>query len=254
MAIERIKTGVGALNGDCKSLDDLLNGGIPRGSIVLLSAGNGAGKTIMALQYVVTGAQAGENSVYFSFDQRRSDLIAQASSFGWDIPSLEAGGSMLLKTFNVLNDSPTAIQAEIVSVLKTFKPVRVSVDSISMYALLMELVENIETLMGFDLDNKNIQINRELLRRLSIIKLFDVLKTHNATSLVTSERVGEPSLDATDNMSEFIADGVITIERVDHNNEYFSFLRIPEMRMTDHDRKKHQLHITSKGMFLGATV
>ena len=47
--MERTKTGVGGL-------DELLNGGIPKNSVVLVSGAAGSGKTIFGLQFLINGA------------------------------------------------------------------------------------------------------------------------------------------------------------------------------------------------------
>jgi archaellum biogenesis ATPase FlaH len=49
MEIERCKTGI-------PGLDDLLRGGFPRGSAIVITGTPGTAKTIFALQFVVNGA------------------------------------------------------------------------------------------------------------------------------------------------------------------------------------------------------
>jgi len=57
--IERIGTGIA-------NLDKLIQGGIPRASIVLLVGAPGTGKTVFCLQYMATGAKAGDKCVYIA--------------------------------------------------------------------------------------------------------------------------------------------------------------------------------------------
>jgi circadian clock protein KaiC len=62
---DRLSTGV-------KELDNLIDGGIPRGYLILLAGNPGSGKTIFAAQYLYAGLKTGEHGVYASFaeDQR----------------------------------------------------------------------------------------------------------------------------------------------------------------------------------------
>ncbi|MFH1246916.1 MAG: ATPase domain-containing protein, partial [Candidatus Micrarchaeota archaeon] len=48
MAIEHIKTGL-------KGLDEMLNGGFPKGRSILVSGACGTGKTILSMQYIYNG-------------------------------------------------------------------------------------------------------------------------------------------------------------------------------------------------------
>ena len=78
----RHKTGVAGL-------DQLLYGGFPEKSLVLLSGDPGSGKTIMCLQFLHEGAtQYGEKGVFISLETPRDVLIDTAAQFGWDFKKL----------------------------------------------------------------------------------------------------------------------------------------------------------------------
>ena len=58
--LERVKTGI-------STLDEILLGGFPRGSIILVAGGPGTGKTIFAAQFIHSGAtKYNEKGVYVS--------------------------------------------------------------------------------------------------------------------------------------------------------------------------------------------
>ena len=68
--------------------DDITDGGIPEGRNTLLVGGPGCGKTVFALQTLVTGAQAGEAGIFVAFEESAQQIIANAATFGWDLPAL----------------------------------------------------------------------------------------------------------------------------------------------------------------------
>ncbi|HIF05038.1 MAG TPA: hypothetical protein EYQ80_06565, partial [Candidatus Poseidoniales archaeon] len=49
-----------------KGLDEILRGGIPYGSTVLVAGTCGSGKTTMCMEFLVKGAHAGEACAHFS--------------------------------------------------------------------------------------------------------------------------------------------------------------------------------------------
>ncbi|MCR4294760.1 MAG: hypothetical protein NUW21_04450, partial [Elusimicrobia bacterium] len=73
-------------------LDDLLGGGVPRGSSLLLSGVAGTGKTVLGLEFVYRGALAGEKGIVFSFEETDKRLRAAARGLGWDLDAqIESG-------------------------------------------------------------------------------------------------------------------------------------------------------------------
>lgn len=81
--IEKVATGIAGLDG-------IMRGGLPRGRTTLIEGGPGCGKTILALQTLVNGArQVGEPAIFVAFEESSRRIIANAASFGWDLPGLQ---------------------------------------------------------------------------------------------------------------------------------------------------------------------
>jgi len=66
-------------------LDDILQGGLARGHVFLLEGEPGAGKTTIALQFLLEGAKAGEKSLYITLSETENELRQGASSHGWTL-------------------------------------------------------------------------------------------------------------------------------------------------------------------------
>ena len=80
--IEKASTGI-------DGFDDITAGGIPRGRTTLVVGGPGTGKTTFGLQTLVNGArQFGEPGIFIAFEERSRQIVANASTFGWDLPAL----------------------------------------------------------------------------------------------------------------------------------------------------------------------
>ncbi len=77
------------------SLDDLLDGGLPRGSSTLVQGATGTGKTILGLRFLATAAERGERAIHFGLEETPHDLRRVAGTFGWRLdPSDSASSSV----------------------------------------------------------------------------------------------------------------------------------------------------------------
>ena len=74
-------------------LDEIMSGGFPRGRTTLVCGGTGSGKTMLAVEFLVRGAQQfGEPGVLMCFEETAVELAANVASFGFDLPALEQRG------------------------------------------------------------------------------------------------------------------------------------------------------------------
>lgn len=86
MAGRSVPTGI-------KGLDNVLGGGFPRNSIIIVAGNPGTGKTIFSAQFIYCGAtEYGENGVYVSFAESRESFIENMKQFGFDFEKLESEG------------------------------------------------------------------------------------------------------------------------------------------------------------------
>lgn len=79
----------------------MLGGGLPVGRSTLVAGGPGAGKTVLAMEFVARGAARGEPGVFLSFEQNEEQLRRDFSSFAAGIPSLIDDGKLLLRHIEV---------------------------------------------------------------------------------------------------------------------------------------------------------
>src|SRR6185369_4022434 len=80
-----------------QGLDEVTNGGLPRGRPTLISGGAGSGKTLFGLEFLVRGAtQYNEPGVFMSFEETLPDLAKNAASLGFDLKRLVADKKLFL--------------------------------------------------------------------------------------------------------------------------------------------------------------
>ncbi|MBS1230126.1 MAG: putative RecA-superfamily ATPase implicated in signal transduction [Proteobacteria bacterium] len=70
--------------------DEITRGGLPGGRTTLLVGGPGSGKTILALQFLVHGAQScNEPGIFVAFEETSTRIVSNAESFGWNLAMMQ---------------------------------------------------------------------------------------------------------------------------------------------------------------------
>lgn len=72
----------GVAESGLKELDDLLGGGLDRGTVTMLVGPSGTGKTSLALQYAMAATRRNEHVAYFSFDETRETWMLRGAALG----------------------------------------------------------------------------------------------------------------------------------------------------------------------------
>ncbi|WP_460123666.1 ATPase domain-containing protein [Pseudomonas sp. S2_C03] len=132
-----------------EGLDDILAGGLSRGHVFLLEGEPGTGKTTVALQFLLAGAQAGERSLYITLSETERELRQGAASHGWELDEnihvfeltppeslldTESQQSLLYSSDLELGETTR----QIFDAVERFKPTRVVLDSLSEIRLLAQ--------------------------------------------------------------------------------------------------------------------
>jgi circadian clock protein KaiC len=209
--------------------DDLICGGFPLGSSILLSGNPGSGKTIFSLQYLINGALLDkQKGIYFTFEERKESLFLQASQFGWDLDGLEKKG--LIKIISVGTSFLDKYSAgEMSEIINSFGAKRVVIDSITTLSFLVNTQNGI--LSEFEINNY----------LYSFITKFKLLS--NVTLLLISQKEGVGS-----KVAEFICDGLLNLETESLGGNYSRNLLIKKMRSTKNDDNLHPLEISDEGI------
>lgn len=129
--MDRVATGI---NG----FDNLVEGGFPAGSNILITGPPGAGKTIFALEYLYQGALKGENGLYISVDSSLPMIRQQAKLFNWDIEGLEKQGKLFFLQVP-LDKMKFNLFDMIEKVKKEIGAKRIVFDSLATFAINMDL-------------------------------------------------------------------------------------------------------------------
>ncbi|MCA1434235.1 AAA family ATPase [Bradyrhizobium sp. BRP20] len=87
-------------------LDQLLGGGLERGTNALLLGAAGVGKSSVALTYAIAAAERGEHAVFFAFDEGRGTVEARARALGLPLDKHLASGKIRFQQIDPAELSP----------------------------------------------------------------------------------------------------------------------------------------------------
>jgi circadian clock protein KaiC len=77
-------------------LDEIMEGGLPQARTTLLFGEPGSGKTVLGLEILYRAAMDGEPGILLSFEESPQALRQNAATLGFDLPTLESEGKLLL--------------------------------------------------------------------------------------------------------------------------------------------------------------
>lgn len=222
--MERVPTGIPGLN-------ELIEGGFPRKSLILLSGGPGTGKTTFGVQYLIGGAQIGENGAFISLEEDIDRILVNMQRYKWDLKRYIDENKIVFSRMEVY--SFETLKAQIENMIDRFGIKRLVIDSL--------------TIIGF--------FFKDIFKlRRGIFELADSLKKLDVTTLLTSEVPAEAyEKISTFGVEEFAVDGVIRLYRMRKGNVYLRYLSIIKMRGTKHSDKMHPIEFTENGIVVYPT-
>jgi circadian clock protein KaiC len=196
-------------------LDALMTGGLPRGSSTILAGSSGAGKTLLALQYLLAGASRGEVGLLVSFRESQAQLVRKARAFGLDVEAPLASGR--------------------ISILRQL-PVELEVDKV-LHEVWSEVERSSATLVAFDSIAELEQVLSPAHHEGALAVFVELLRARGVTVVfvrAASHPVG-PELDFADTALEVLAENVVLLRHVELDGTLHRVLSILKMRAAAFD-------------------
>lgn len=114
-------------------IDQLLGGGLERGTNALLIGSAGVGKSSLALTYAIAAAERGEHAVFFAFDEGRGTVEARAKSLGLPVEKHFASGLIRFQQIDPAEQSPGEFAANVRKSVEADNARIVIIDSLNGY-------------------------------------------------------------------------------------------------------------------------
>jgi len=238
MTRRQIKTAAKAGIAKCATgitgLDQITEGGLPKGRPSLLCGGAGCGKTILAMEFLVRGAtQFGEPGVFMAFEETGKELSDNVASMGFDLPALIAQKKLIVDHVRV--ERSEIEESGEYDLEGLFIRLDAAISQVGAKRVVLDTIESLFS--GFS----NTSILRAELRR-----LFQWLKSKSVTVIITAE-AGDGKL-TRQGIEEYVADCVILLDhRVEEQNS-IRRLRVIKYRGTTHGTSEYPFLIGRTGI------
>jgi len=235
--IERVRSGI-------PGLDEMLNGGIPKGRVILVVGGPGTGKTIFCTQFLINGIkQYGDPGLFISLDETDYHLKRELASFNWDIAQLERDKMWALVDLSPfghmakeIKRSKIALGKREFTLEKAIDDIKRGVKSIGAKRIVIDTMNSL-----------TYQFPDSLQRRAVILALMEVFVSTGVTTLMTAE-LRTSGLEREIQLEEYLAHGVIIMQTLQVGKAATRVLQIEKMRETPIDTQMRPYRINEKGI------
>ena len=238
--MERVRTGI-------DGLDEIIGGGVPKGTVTLISGPPGSGKTIFCYQFLYKGIEEGDKCLFLTLDKKVDGLLIQAQELGFDFqPAIERGQIKFL----FLDINKKLIYEVMTNEVLSGEYDRVVLDSITPLSEMPIYMRHAGVTNDINIINPEDFSPGDTfpIRRLHLHYIMNALDTAKCTSLVTSELPSNSTALSRDGISEFLADAVIVLS-LDPTMDRRK-LSVMKMRSTKHTLRPLDIEIGRGGIRL----
>ena len=220
---ERLPTGV-------EGLDELIDGGFPRGRVILVLGGPGTGKTILASQFLYKGiSEYGENGVFVSLDESQNHFYSEMLKFGWDFKRAEEDGKFLfldatrlsrvaLLKEKMLREETSSLRGKQLQIDKLVEELQAKIQQIGAKRVVLDTLASLFY-----------RFTDAVERRTAGVDLIESLYDLGATTIVTTE-LSYLGLERNLMDEEFLVHGVIMMQTLFSGGTTTRALQVEKMR------------------------
>jgi circadian clock protein KaiC len=225
--LEKSPTGI-------KGLDEITNGGLPRGRPTLVAGAAGSGKTLLAMEFLVHGAvDYNEPGVFMTFEETGEELTKNVKSLGFDLKKLS--DEKLISLDYVYVERSEIEETGEYDLDGLFVRLSYAIDSIGAKRVVLDTIEALFA-----------GLPNEAILRAELRRLFRWLKDKGVTTVITGER-GTEAL-TRHGLEEYVADCVILLDHRIAEQVSTRRLRVVKYRGSSHGTDEYPFLIEDRGI------
>ena len=224
-----------------KGFDEITEGGLPRNRITLLCGSTGTGKTLLSVDFLISGANKYEEpGVFMSFEENEEELYKDVASLNFNLQALVAEKKIVFDF--VLLDRRDIQEGGEFNLEGVFVRLEQAIDSIKAKRVVLD---SVESLFAGVHDNG--------ILRLEIKRLFRWLKDKKVTALITGEvqqGTGEVQQGSftRHGLEEYISDCIILVDNRVREQIATRRIRVIKYRGSKHGVNEYPFVIDDDGL------
>ena len=208
-------------------LDEILHGGIERGTVTIISGPSGVGKTTLGLQFLREAAGRGEYAVLYTFEESVRTIVFRSENLNMPVHAMMDNNMLVIKAVESLRYSPDELAGLIRRVVEEHNARAVMIDSTS----------------GYKLSFKDQDLESHL------HSLCRYLKNMGATVILINEvEYVTGDFRATEMGISYLADNIIFIRQHEHEGQMKKSIGVLKKRLSGFEKTLHELEITPAGI------
>jgi circadian clock protein KaiC len=218
-----------------RGFDEITDGGLPRGRTTLVMGGPGSGKTVFALQALVNGAhRTGEPGVFVAFEESTRQVVANAATFGWDLPELTKKKLFFLDA----RLAPDVVKAGEFDLLGMLNLLEIKAKEIHAKRIVFDGIDVLLSLL-----------DDGAAERREVYRIRDWLSRTGLTAIIT-QKVGVSETEQRYGFLQFMVDCVVVLRHQVVDGSAFRNLRVMKYRGSGFAGDEFPIALTVEGLQL----
>jgi circadian clock protein KaiC len=218
-----------------EGFDEITEGGIPRRRTTLILGGAGCGKTVFALQSLVNAARDhGEPGIFVAFEESAGQIVANAATFGWNLPGLLKKKLFFLDA-QLAPDVVKSGEFDLVGILAVLRAKAKELHATRI------VFDGIDVLLGL--------LDDQAKERRELYRIREWLVENQLTAIIT-QKSGDQQSDARYTFLQFMVDCVVTLRHQVVNGSAFRTLRVVKYRGSAFSGDEFPIALGGDGMHL----
>lgn len=219
-----------------QGLDEITDGGLPKGRPTLLCGGAGTGKTLMAMEFIVKGiSDFNENGVFISFEESKDELYNNVASLGFNLDILDKDKRIYVREIDL--QPQDVFEVGDYDLEGLFVQVGYAIDSVKAQRI---VIDGIETLFSY--------FSRESIIRRELKRLFRWLKDKGMSAIITCERGDGIQNITRHGIEEYVSDCVILLDQRVEEQIATRRLHVLKYRGSKHGSNEYPFLVTDNGI------
>ena len=220
----------GAMSSGVAGLDELLGGGLERGSSMLVTGAPGTGKSTIAAAFAVAAARRGELAALFLFDEAPATLLKRMAGLGHELEPHIASGLLTVHRIDPSELSPGEFATRVAGIVRDEHATVVVIDSLNGYLNAMP-------------DERFLQAQ--------LHEMLTYLGAMGTTTLLVGVQMGLIGQMSSPVDASYLADTVMILRYFEAEGEVRQAVSVLKKRSGAHERTIREFRIDEGGLHVG---